>query len=460
MAAMLLAFQRRLKYYCELTAQLMPMILMMRMILKIVLCSGALIVSGGTVQASTGQRTDVRSVLKLEEALSEAKANSPEVKAARWQVEASANRARQYLAPAEPTLSIQYNDMQSAFSLGHPASIVYQLQQPIGFPGKAVIGRSAIKNQERALTEQLRAIELTVAANVRAAYIQLALAQKNLQLNAEQTEAYKRILQITRRRYETGAIPQVDLLNAEVAFYGNANDVADLQSAERSASGQLNILMARDLADDFMTEPLKSTPFAIPQLSRAEEKMLSDRHELRAARYQFEAANDTYRLTKISFLPDFQLIAGTTDYKIGGASPINSVAPEVSRTYLIGVQLTIPLWSFFNERQGLSAASADRAASEATLQSSINQSRASLKAVIENLGSLSFKISNYEQHLLPLTEQALTLALINYSAGKIDFQTLVDAASAKRNVRRDYLTSLTNYQTSYTQLGQLIGEEQ
>jgi outer membrane protein TolC len=69
------------------------------------------------------------------------------------------------------------------------------------------------------------------------------------------------------------------------------------------------------------------------------------------------------------------------------------------------------------------------------------------------------KIQNYETNLIPLTEQAFKLALINYSNGRIDFQALSNVATSWHNVQRDYNSAVAGYLTAYSTYGQVIGED-
>ena len=128
-------------------------------------------------------------------------------------------------------------------------------------------------------------------------------------------------------------------------------------------------------------------------------------------------------------------------------------------TYLIGVQVTVPLWALFNERQAINSASRDRAVAQANLDVVFNQSKVALETALENLVSLKHKIENYEKHLIPLVDQSFNLALANYSTGKTDFQTLSDTANTRRNLKRDYAAAVMNYLTNYSTYGQLIGED-
>jgi outer membrane protein TolC len=160
----------------------------------------------------------------------------------------------------------------------------------------------------------------------------------------------------------------------------------------------------------------------------------------------------------MSWLPDFQLNAGTTFYDVNGASPWNADGNS-NHTYFIGLQATIPLWFVFDQRVGISAAAQDQAAAQANLQSISNQSQLALQSAFETYQASEQKIRNFEEHILPLTDQSLNLAIINYGAGKVDFQTLADAATARRTTRQTYLTTLMNYLIAYSNIGLLIGED-
>ncbi len=412
------------------------------------------------IQRTLAANSPKSATLTMEQAIAKARDHSPEIKGLHQQWSSAQAKASQSLAPYEPTLTMTYQDMQKSFDTGNPASTVLQVQQQLGFPGRAYLTNSSLSYQAQATEAQLHAMELQVIANTKSAYLALSLAQQNLALNRDQTEAYGRILEIAKRRYASGTIPQVDLINAQIAQYSNSNDLNDLQAAERSALAQLNTLIGNPLDQEIQLEPFKSARFPLPSLEEAEKKMLAGRHELKAARYQLLAADDGVRLAKWSLLPDLFLTGGMTKYNFEPASPWSSKgAGFATTTYSAGLQITIPIFGLFNERQAIRSASFDRANADANLQIALNQSRVQLKTTLETLRATEQRLENNEQHLLPLSEQALSLALINYSAGKIDFQTLVDTASSRRNIRRDYLTAVVNYLNNYATLGQLLGEE-
>jgi len=396
-------------------------------------------------------------LLLLRDAVNEASRHSPDIKSLAEQMESAAAKKRQTLAPDNPSLSIQYNDEPSLTNINGAGSTVLQIAQPIAFPGKAFVNRDVAEDQVKALAAQRRAMELQVALNVKQAYYQLALAHKNLQLQKALKEDYEEILAIAKRRYESGSISQVDYLNTRVTLYSQDNDVRDMESAEHNAHVQLNILLGRPPESPIQVEELRYEPLPAINEETAQRKMLENRAEIMASQAQLEGSQSSYKLAKMSLLPDFQLIAGCTRYDVASASPVIGVNSSRT-TYLVGVQMSIPLWAPVNQRETIHSAEHDKNAAEQNLESLLDQSRNNLSSTLDALRAFSAKLKNYEEHLIPLAQQSLKLALVNYGNGKIEFQELSDAASAKRNLERDYNAMIVNYLAAYSTYGQLIGE--
>lgn len=403
--------------------------------------------------------------LTLAQAISQAQVKSPDIQSVQGQYDSALAKKRLALAPAEPSLAINWNDMTTPFGLGGTASQSFQLTQTLGFPGRAWLSRAELDDQAEATGEALRSIKLQVSTNVKQAYYGLALAQKNIALNEDQRLSCERILAVAKRRYEAGASSQVDLLNAQVALLQNTNDLADLEAAEKQARAQLNVLLKNPEDAKLDVAPLAMEERPAIDLDQALARMLENRPEIKAARDQVAASDRAYDLAWMQLLPDFQLTAGTTLYKVPQASPYSNT-PDASvtglypsHTYMAGVQIQIPLWFFVNERETIVAASHDRAAAEANLDVQFEQSRVALVNAVEGINAFRLKIKNYEEHMLPMAEQSLNVALTAYGAGGIDFQTLSDTATARRQIRLAYAQAIVTFLTNYATYGQLVGED-
>ncbi len=402
--------------------------------------------------------------LPLEQAIGLAEAKSPDIQQLENQADSAAAKKRLALSPGEPTLSVSFNDMLSPLSFGSTSSEVFQLTQPVGFPGRAFVNRSLLRDQEDALHYQVRALKLQVSLSVKQAYYAVQLAQENMRLNHDTRLSYEQILGTAKRRYESGQTSQVDYLNAQVQLLSNQNDLIDLQNNEKNARAQLNLLLRNPIDAPLEVAPIQMLDHPRIELSQAIEQMLSSRNEIKSAQLQSDASGKAYQLAWLSLLPDFQLVAGTTYYRQPFSSPLSSVPAYQNvnfptHTFMVGLQFSIPIWGLLNEREVIVGASHDRAAAEANLDVVYNQSKAAMEAAIDTSNALRVKIENFEKHLLPLSEQALKIAMASYSAGKVDFQTLSDTAAARRQVRLNYATAVTSYLTNYSIYGQLIGED-
>jgi outer membrane protein TolC len=156
--------------------------------------------------------------LTLADAVRIAQQRSPDLRQLTEQFESTSAKKRWALAPSEPTFSITENDLTQRWKPGTEASLVYSLVQPIGFPGRAFLSRAQLSDQAASSFFQMNALKLQVAVNVKTAYYNLQLARKNIDLNNDTRLAYEHILEVAKRRYESGASGQVDYLNAQVAF--------------------------------------------------------------------------------------------------------------------------------------------------------------------------------------------------------------------------------------------------
>jgi outer membrane protein, heavy metal efflux system len=437
-----------------------PIFLLQLNLVFSLLCSGALSLARAEV-------------LTLSQAIELAQAKSPDLLQLENQTDSAAAKKRLAIAPTEPNLNISFNDMLKPFDISTTSSEVLQLTQPVGFPGRAFLNRSMLSDQEDSLHYQGQALRLQVALNVKLAYYGLQLAQMNMKLNADTRLAYERILSIAKRRYESGQTSQVDYLNAQVQLLQNQNDLTDLMTAEKATRAQLNVLLRNPVPTALEVQPIHMIYHPPVDLEDSISKMLAQRNEIKSVQAQVQASDKAYKLAWMSLLPDFQLTAGMTYYRQPYASPLSSVPMYTTgqtdngasygewptHTYMVGIQFTVPLWGVFNEREAIVGASHDRAATEAGLDVLYNQSKVALEGAVDAANATETKIENFEKHLLPLAEQSFNLALINYSSGKIDFQTLSDTAGARRTARLNYATAITAYLTNYSTYGQLIGED-
>ena len=395
--------------------------------------------------------------LSVDAAVQAAKDRSPDIQNLKQQVLAAEAQARQALSLQDPSASVSLNDLDQNLAAGTAGSTVFGLDQPFTFPGKALLNWSQGKDQAKALGAQLRATELQVAGNVKGAYYQVALAKKNLDLNAEQEQILEQIVSIVKRRYEAGSVTEVDVANAQMAQYANQASLADLVLAQKTAQAQLNVMLGHSAEAVLEVDPLPES-LAIPSVDRADAmaKMAKLNPQILQALYQASAARKGLALAWMGLLPDFQVGVSDNQYHIHSANYANSPLVE---THSVSFQANFPLWGVFNESQAIVAAGHSSDAAQAGLDSQNEQSTTAVFTAVDTLEDNATKLALYRDHLLPLSEATLKMALTNYGTGKIQFEDLAAAAAGLWSNRSTYYSLLAGYVGAYTQYGQLIGEE-
>lgn len=396
-------------------------------------------------------------VLSLDQAVQAAKDRSPDISNLRHQMLAAEAQARQALAPQDPGVSASYNDTNQAFQIPTEGSQSFGISQPFTFPGKALLNWSSGMDQAKSLKAQMDSAAMQVAANVKSAYYQLALAQKNIDLNAEQEKILGQIVSIVKRRYEAGSVTEVDVANAQMNQFQNQASLADLVLARKTALSQLDVLLGRPAEEPLEVEALPD-PSGIPAVDRAAArgKMLRLNPQILSNAYQASAARKNLGLAWMGLLPDFQVGVSDNQYFLGHA---NYAASPLLQTHSLQLSANLPLWFLFNESQAIVASSHNSASAQAGLDSQKEQSETALFTAVDTLDDDASKLGLYKRHILPLSEVTLKLALTNYGTGKIQFEDLAAAAAGLWGNRSAYYTLVEAYITQYTQYGQLVGEE-
>ena len=395
--------------------------------------------------------------LSVDAAVQAAKDRSPDIQNLQQQVLAANAQARQALSLQDPSASVSVNDMNANFNTGNAGSASFGFSQPFTFPGKALLNWSQGKDNAKALQAQLTAMELQVASNVKGAYEQVALGQKNLDLNKEQEQILEQIVSIVKRRYEAGSVTEVDVANAQMAQYANEASLADLVLAEKSAVVQLNVMLGHPAESDLAVDPLPEA-LAVPTVDRVDAmaKLAKLNPQIQQALYQASAASKGLTLAWMGLLPDFQV--GVSDNQYHTYSTNYASSPLVE-THSLNFSANFPLWGLFNESQAIVAADHSSNAADAGLASQREQSTTALFTAVDTLEDNATKLALYKDHLLPLSEATLKMALTNYGTGKIQFEDLAAAAAGLWSNRSTYYSLLAGYVGAYTQYGQLIGEE-
>jgi cobalt-zinc-cadmium efflux system outer membrane protein len=397
--------------------------------------------------------------LDLKRALEIAVANSPELQAARSEIDvAGAERLEASRGP-NPAFSLNFEDYR-LFSAAPGAffqtqEITARLDQELETRGKRRLRTEAadlaVQAQKARYENALRQLGL----EVRRAYFQGVLAQSNLNVSETILGEIDRIIELNRARLEKGDISGVELRRVEVERLRFMDDVFAARLALANAKLTLVTLMGAPLADPTFTfsEALaadsagpareEGLPRLLP-LADLERQALAQRPDLLASSFEERRADTQTSLQRAMRSPNLTVGAG---YKRNLEE--NSV--------VFGV--TIPLKIFNRNEGGIARARAEKDRAEKVATQLRNQVLLDLRKAYNAVQINRERVAYIEGEAVKKADEAHQIVLAAYRLGGFDLINLLDTERARRETRKVYHQALYDYRLSLYELGSAVGLE-
>ncbi len=380
--------------------------------------------------------------LSLSQAIGKAKSQSPERVTLMAQQESLLAKKRRSFAPVSTTFSIGFGDLGAPPGPENSNLRTYQLSQTLGFPGKASAEARGWELESQSIGFSLEGKDQEIARSVKVAFYQLWLIQRKLELNELRRSSFEKISLVAKRRFVKNTTTEVEFLTAQAAIRSVDNEKADFHSAEKISRAKLNILMGQSPDQHFQVQapPIQPLPLKLER-PKLRQFLLERNPSIKAVKRKSDAFQSRVILAERSALPDFKFSAGTNS--LSGFSG--------------GVQLTIPTWFWWNEKEGIKGANQDLIGQEADTETQKRHLTDSFETLVSSIEALQEKLENYRSNLIPIYKRSFQVALANYGYGKIDFPTLTGSANSYVNSQIEYETLLTDFLSDLAQLEEFLG---
>lgn len=299
--------------------------------------------------------------------------------------------------------------------------------------------------------------ERNLSFQVKQQVVQVALAQRAVSFGTEVAQAATQTAELNRRRYQVGAISEVDLAKAETE---QLQTLQTLDSARNNLRvqkvGLAFLLGARGPVPDFsvsfnlMEHP---APEEAPELgdTRREELIhtaLASRPDLQAQRQQQRRAEAGLESAHRQLVPD---VAFSLQYQQQGTGQTAIQPPTLS----VGASLALPLWS---QSQGpIAKAQADLSQQSAQLAKLQAQAVSDVETSWASLDLNRRLIARLETGLLERAKVTRDLQQLRYQKGAASLLEYLDAQRTFISSYQDYFQALASYWTARFQLEQAVG---
>ncbi len=378
----------------------------------------------------------------VEELLTLAQQNNPELAAMRLEVVAAAERIYPAGALPDPMFRAELMDITNA------GSTRYSAMQAVPFWGKRDLKREMAEAEARQAQGRASLTWTELSAMIKKGYAQYYLITRSEKLTHEILGLLTNLERIAQSRYATGLAAQQDVIRAQIEQTDLRRDLVMLETDQHHMMTHINTLLSRPLHEP-LAEPqrLRPLPAANKLAFAALEDRLKNRNpQLFTLDAQVTAAEKNRELTFKNRYPDF--IFGLSPTQMGGQI----------REWELMVELNIPLQQQTRraqEREANTMLAAARLRKEATanqLLGDLIENVLSLDAArrVETLSATS---------LLPQAEAMFQAALSGYQTGRVDFATLLDAQRQILKAKLDVLSAQAEAQISLAEIEKLLGEE-
>jgi cobalt-zinc-cadmium efflux system outer membrane protein len=374
----------------------------------------------------------------LNELISEALKNSPEILASQSRAAASRYRIPQAKSLPDPMVMFGYqNEGFNKYSYGDElmSQWMFSASQMFPFPGKLPLKGEMASREAEGQEKSYESTRLRTVLKVKELYYDLFLAYKDIDLIKDRTALFSRIEDAALARYSSGMGQQQEVLMAQTEKYMLLEKEEMLKQKIQSLEGMLNTTVGRDVNSPLgRPEELSSTSY-----TGIFEEMVAtageNSPELRAREKMASAAEVKVRMARKEYYPDFTV---TAQYDKKGGPFMDMWA--------LTTAINIPLYYKTKQRQAvyeaeasLSEARSEVAATKLMIASSMRDNYSMLRTS-EKLMEL------YKNGLIPKTYQDFEATLAGYMTGKIEAFTVISR-----------LKSLIDYETSYW--GQFVERE-
>ena len=334
--------------------------------------------------------------------------------------------------------------------------------QQIGASELIEIGkRSARKNiakENFALAEEyVRYDKFKLKMDVREAYIKLVAAKSVYETLKQQEYLQQGLLNIAQKRYKAHLVPEIDVIQAEIALNQMITQVNSADVDVKTALFNFNkVINAKhdtvyDSKDKIFAEENNFeellTPDSrteVPTFDEIDERAMENRFDIKIARYQVNVAQKKLISVMRQRIPDVEIMGGYM-YQIAGHTDDHSY----NHGAYVGANLVnIPV--FYNFSPEIKNARLEVEQAELNYDSVKNKAIKDLHTAYNKFLTARINLNYYEQKILTSSEELINASTRSYEQGKSDITSLIVMKQSYKSIIVGYTYALAEYYNSWT----------
>ncbi|MCI0528408.1 MAG: TolC family protein [Nitrospira sp.] len=373
--------------------------------------------------------------LSLNDAVTLAMEQNPQIRLAKQGVAASEGLALQARAIPRPELSATWTGIPSGLEFGQAEEREIGMSQAFEFPGKRRI-RGRVGDLGVELTQaQLERLKALVAARVKQFYYAALAPQTEIENLESVRDLLSGFVESTLTKYQGGEIPFVEVLRFKVELARLNNDLIEARRRLAVRLRELNLLLGLPPDTSLsLTNRLGFSPF-FRTLEDIQTEAFGSSQVLRIAQVATRQSDQSLQLARMGYSPDFRI--GAFAFDTPGAGNDGWTAE---------IGLEVPLWGWWEQKGKIQEAKArqeNRLIQQEVLERAI---RGSVASAFERVKAAEAQAKIFQTSLLADTGDALQSAITEYQFNRINALSLLDIYRTYKTTQIEYTRALLNYQ--------------
>lgn len=317
------------------------------------------------------------------------------------------------------------------------------VSQPVEWPGMRQARQRAAEAALAGSQAAVDATRLNLRAEVKIAFYQLLLAQRNAELIAEALAIAQDFLRGVKARVDAGQARPFEALKANVEVQKVSNDLNHAQHALVVGRSRLNAVTGGvlgknfDVRGDFVSPPLELNLDGLAASARTQHPTV------RRVQKEIERAEHSVVQERQSLIPSVTI-----------SGLFQQEAAETA--YLARLSVPIPLWY---RRQGeITGALSAKKRAEAEQVRIQNELVAAITESVEEAHAAQDRIEVFEKGLLKQAEETLRIAKISFQQGAASLLEFIDAQRVHRQMLLEYTQARASFSVEVARLERWTGE--
>jgi len=281
-------------------------------------------------------------------------------------------------------------------------------------------------------------------ADVRRAYFTVVAASRRIAVAEELAAIATRARDAAQERFQTGAAPRLEALQASLALAQAQNDVSAARGEAAAARAELNALLAYPPdAGPSLADPLEGGP--LPPLDVVTRQALDANAEIVVLQKRIDEARARAALARALRHPDPSVSGGFT-YDAPG---------EFTYGWRAGASIALPV--FTTGKADVAVADATVVRAQADRDARAAEIAGAVAAALARASAARQSLERYQSEILPNSLQVEQMADESYRSGQTGLPAYLQTVQAAREVRRAALQAGLDYQLALADLERAMG---